>query len=98
MKMRMKQQVLTPTVQYGKKADLSAQMFGIGGNSPQGFGCSPEENAVDHFLVLVGDGGNLFRQGKDHVEVFGVEKLLLTIFDPLGASERLALWAMPVAT
>jgi hypothetical protein len=30
MQMRMEKQVLSPTVQYGEKADLGAQMLGIG--------------------------------------------------------------------
>ena len=37
MDMRMKEQVLPPSVQYGKKADLGAQMFGVGGDLEQGF-------------------------------------------------------------
>ena len=30
MQMRMENQVLSPTVKYGEKADLGAQMLGIG--------------------------------------------------------------------
>jgi hypothetical protein len=30
MQMRMKKQVLSPTVKYSEKADLGAQMLGIG--------------------------------------------------------------------
>ena len=63
----------------------------------QGFGGGPEENAVHHFLVLVSDVGNLFRHSKDDMEVLGVEEFGLPILDPLGARQRLALWAMPVA-
>jgi hypothetical protein len=46
---------------------------------------------------LVSDGGNLFRQSKDDMEVLGVEEFRLTILDPLGARQALALWAMPVS-
>jgi hypothetical protein len=31
------------------------------------------------------------------MEIFDVEKLGLPILDPLGTSERLALWAMPIS-
>jgi len=62
----------------------------------QCFGCGPEEDAIDHLLVLVGDGGNLFRHGKDHVKVGDLQKFGLTILDPLRPRQRLALWAMPV--
>jgi hypothetical protein len=93
----MKHQVLSPTVQHGEETDFGAEMFGVGGNGAQGFRSGPKENVVHHFLVLVSDGGNLFRESKDDMEVLGVEELGLTILDPLGAGQRLALWAMPVA-
>ena len=48
-------------MKHGEEADLGAQMFGIGGNGAQGFRCGPEEKVVQHFFVLVIDGGNLFR-------------------------------------
>ncbi len=37
MDMGMKKQILPPSVQHGKKADLGAKMFGIGGDFEQGF-------------------------------------------------------------
>ena len=37
MDMRMIKQVLPPSVQHGKKADLGAEMFGVGGDLEQGF-------------------------------------------------------------
>jgi hypothetical protein len=61
MEVGMKKQVLPPTMQHGEEADLGAEMFGIGSNGAQGFGCGPEENAVHDFFVLVCNGGNLFR-------------------------------------
>lgn len=36
MDVRMKKQVLAPSVEHGKKADLGAKMFGVGGNLEQG--------------------------------------------------------------
>jgi hypothetical protein len=96
--MGMKIQILTPTMQHGEEADLGAEMPRIGGNGAKSLGYSPEENAVRYLLVLIGDGGNLFWQGEDNVEVFDFEKLCLTIFDPLGAGERLAFWTMPIST
>jgi hypothetical protein len=32
------------------------------------------------------------------MEVFGIEELSLTILDPLGSGQGLALWAMAIAT
>jgi hypothetical protein len=42
MEMRMKKQVLSPTVRYGEKADLGAQMLGIGSDGGQGLGRGSE--------------------------------------------------------
>src|SRR6266403_3641216 len=53
MQMRMEKQVLSPTVQYGEKADLGAQMLGIGSDGGQGLGRGAEENAVEEIFVLV---------------------------------------------
>ena len=57
-----------------------------------------KRNVVHHFFVLVGDGGNLFRQSEDDVKVFGIEEFGLTILDPLGPRQGLPLWAIPVST
>jgi hypothetical protein len=93
----MKHQVLSPTVQHGEEANLGAEMFWVGGNGAQGFRSGPKENVVHHFLVLISDGGNLFRESKDDMEILGVEELGLTILDPLGPCQGLAFWAMAVA-
>jgi hypothetical protein len=83
-------------VQDGEKANLRAQMFGIGSYGPQGLGRSLKEDVIDHLLVLVSDRSNLVRNGKDDVEVLAVEKFGLAVFNPLCTGQRLALWAMPI--
>ena len=85
-------------MEHGEEANLGTQVLGIGGDGAQGLGGGPEQNAVDHFLILVGDRGNLFRQRKDHMEILGVEKFGATIFKPFRAGKRLAFWAMAVRT
>ena len=44
MQVRMKQEVLSPTVQDGKEADLRTEVFGIRRDGFQSLGCGPEEN------------------------------------------------------
>src|SRR6266581_6054377 len=95
--MGMMEQILAPGVKDGEKPDFGAEMFGIGGNRAQGFCRGAEENAVHHFLVLVCDGGNLFRHRKNDMEVSGIEKLGLAVLNPLCASKGLALGAVPIA-
>src|ERR1017187_4100174 len=43
-------------------------MLGVSGDDLQSFCRGLEEDAVDHLLVLISDGGNLFRYGEDHVK------------------------------
>ena len=93
----MKHQVLSPGMEHGEEANFGAEMFGVGGNGAQGVRSGPKENVVHHFLVLVSDGGNLFRESKDDMEILGVEEFGLTILDPLGPCQGLAFWAMAVA-
>jgi hypothetical protein len=52
MQMRMMDQSLAPGVKNGEEADFGAEVFGVGGDKPQGFGGGAEENAVDGPLVL----------------------------------------------
>src|SRR5215469_6734986 len=84
-------------MEHGEKADLSTQVFGISGDGAQSLRRSPEQDAIELSLVLVGDCCNLFRYGEDHVEVLGVQKLGLAILEPLSPGERLAFWTVPIA-
>ena len=83
-------------MKHGEKADLSPQVFGISGDSAQSLRGSPEQNAIELSLVLVGDCCNLFRYGEDQVEVLGVQQFGLAILEPLSTSERLAFWAVSI--
>jgi len=51
MEVRMKQQVLSPTVQHGEKADLGAQMFGVGSDLQQSLGSGVEQQVIEDLLV-----------------------------------------------
>src|ERR1017187_10131259 len=97
MQMGMNLEFLSPGVQHGEEADLSPYRLGGSGDDLQSFCRGLEEDAVDHILVLISDGGNLFRSGEDHVKVRDVEKLRLPILDPLRPRETLALGAMAIA-
>ena len=83
MQMRMMKEILTPGVQHGKEAELSAQMFRISSDEAQGLGRGPEEDAIEHPFVLVGDSGNLFRYREDHVKVLRLQDLSETVLDPV---------------
>ncbi len=96
MQMRMEKQVLSPTVKYHEKADLGAQMLGIGSDGGQGFGRGSEQNAVDEIFVLVSEGSDLFGNREDDMKIVRLENFGLSFFDPLRTSQRLALWTVAV--
>ena len=87
MQMRMEKQVLSPTVKYGEKADLGAQMLGIGSDGGQGLGSGSEEHAVDEVFVLVSDGSDPFGNREDDMKIVRVENFGGSFFNPLGACE-----------
>lgn len=87
MQMRMEKQVLSPTVKYGEKTDLGAQMLGIGSDGRQGLGSGSEEYAVDEMFVLVSDGSNLFGNGEDDMKIVRVENFGGSFFNPLCTCE-----------
>src|SRR5215469_16845858 len=92
----MEEQVRSPAVQHGEEADFSAEMLGIRSDGAQGFGGGTEEDAVDRLFVLIGEGGNLLRQGEDDVEILGFQKFGLPVFQPLGAGQGLTFGTVSV--
>ena len=96
MQMRMEKQVLSPTVKYGEKADLGAQMLGIGSDGRQGLGSGSEEHAVNDIFVLVSDGSDRFGNREDDVKIVRVENFGRSFFNPLRTCEGLTLWTVAV--
>ena len=92
------QQIRSPGVQHGEETDFSAQMLWIGCDDSQGLGRGTKKDAVDHLLVLVGDGRDLLRHGEDNVKVGNLQKFGLAVLDPLRSRQRLTFWAMPIPT
>jgi hypothetical protein len=96
MEVRVKLQVLSPTVQDRKEADLRPEMFRIRCNGSKCFGGDPEEDAENQLFILVSDVGDLLRDSKDEVKIANLQEFSLAIFDPSRPRQRLALWAMPI--
>ena len=97
VQMRMVKKSLAPSVEYREESDLSAKMLGVSRNGAQRLARGPKQNVVDDLLVLKGNGGDGLRQGEDHVKILSVEELGSTVFQPLGARQRLAFWAVAIA-
>jgi hypothetical protein len=58
MEVRVKEQILSPGVKHGEKADVGAQVFGIRSNAPEGFRGGAKKDAVNDLLILSGNGSN----------------------------------------
>src|SRR5271168_5073287 len=71
-------------------------MLWVGGDLMQRLRRRPEQDVVDHGLVLERDRGDLVRHREHYVEIGHVEQLCLTVFEPLGAGETLALRTVPI--
>ena len=97
MQMGMMRQGRSPGVKHREESDLRAQMLGIGRNGAQCLAGRAEQNVVDDVLILKGNGCDWLRHSEDHMEILGVEKLGSTIIQPLGASQRLAFWAVAIS-
>src|ERR1035441_10147727 len=97
MQVGMEMQVLPATMEHGEESGFHPQAFWVGGNGEQCFGDDAEEHVVDDLLIVEGDGGDLFGESEDHVEVFGGQPLGGALLDPLGAGGTLAFGAMAVS-
>jgi len=97
MDMGMIFELLRPSVEHAEKADVGAEMFGIGGYGLEGLCASVKQQIVEQFFVLQGQGGEFPRHREDHMNVGRGQKLLAACFQPALPSMGLALWAMPIA-
>ena len=94
----MMRQGLAPGVENGDHAGLGAEMLWIGADDADRLGRGLEQDVVHDRLVLEGDGGDGRRHGEDDVEIRDRQQVGVTIGQPLGARQALALGAVPVAT
>src|SRR5216683_3257502 len=92
----MKLEVLSPTVKHGEETDLSPEVLGIGCEGGQSLGHDTEKNAVNHVLILIGDRRDRLGHREHDVKVRHIQKFGLAVLDPLCASQRLTLWAVPI--
>ena len=91
MNVRMVLQRLTPGMEHRGDADLRAQMLGIGGDGGERLSGSAEQDRIDGGLVLEGDLARQRWQGEDDVEVRHRQQFGLSVREPFGACQPLAL-------
>jgi len=97
MHVRMMRQRRTPGVQHQRGADLGTQVFRIGCDGRQRFGCHVEQQSVDCHLVGVGNGADRLWQREDDVVILDRQQVGLSGFKPTLRGTRLTLRAVPIA-
>src|SRR6266851_5056025 len=93
---RMMRHRRAPGVKDGGDADAGAEMTPVGGDREHGLRRRPEQQIVDHRLVVEGDVGDLGRNGEDDMEIADRQQVGLTCGQPLARRGGLALGAVPV--
>ena len=94
---RMVRHRRAPGVEHGGDADTRTEMTRVGGDGEHRLRRRPEQQIVDHRLVLEGDVGDLGGHGEDDVEVADRQQVGLARGQPLARRGTLALGAVPVA-
>jgi len=89
-------EILPPSVQNGRKADLGAQLFGISGDREECLGRCSKEEVVEYPLVLQGDGRQTVGERKDDVIVLDGQQLGTACVKPPGFGQGLTLGTVAV--
>ena len=69
MEMRVKIELLAPTMQYREKTDLRTEVFWVASDFEKGFGTAAEQEIVDDLLVLQHQRSQATGQGEDDMGV-----------------------------
>src|ERR1700674_3549750 len=97
MQVRMMHQGGSPGMEDGEEADLSAEMFGVGGDGPERLRHRLKEDPVNDPFVLKGDGGDLVRDGEHDVEIVDGQEFSFAALDPRRAGQGLTRRTMSIA-
>ena len=96
MHVRVVQQVLTPGVKHGKKAEARPQMSPIGSDGEQGLGHSTKQESIEPALILQTQVSEGLGNSEHHVAVGYGQQLLGLLGQPAVARCRLALGAVTI--
>jgi len=84
-------------MQHGGQSDACAEVLRVRGDGDKRLGRSLEQQAVDHGLVLPGDGSDRRRQTEHDVEVGNRQQFGFPLGQPFLGGDGLALRTMAVA-
>ena len=92
----MKQQVLSPRVQDGEKANLCTEVLGISRGFQQCFCHGAKQQVVQQHRIALTQPVQLMRQCEHHMKVRQTEQLLFPASEPSLACLCLALRTVPI--
>jgi hypothetical protein len=98
MNVRVKIELLAPTVQDTEKTDLRTEVFWVAGDFEKGFRAGTKQEIVKDLFILQHQRSQAIGQSEDHVHVASGEQFSLTRRDPAIPSGRLTLRAVPIST
>jgi hypothetical protein len=93
---RVLEKILAPGVEHTQKAEVSAEMPGVGSDLQQRLGAGTEQEVVDDLFILQRQPGQLVWDGEDNMDVVDRKQFVAACGDPLVASLGLTLRAMPI--
>ena len=97
MNVRVKIELLAPTVQYAEKTNLRTEVL-VARDFEKGFRAGAKQEVVEDLFILQHERSQATGQGEDHVQVVRGQQFSLTRSDPAFPSSRLALRAVPIST
>jgi len=96
MNVRVKIELLAPTVQYAEKTNLRTEVL-VARDFEKGFRAGAKQEVVEDLFILQHERSQATGQGEDHMEIARGEQFSLTRRDPPFACGRLTLWAVPIS-
>jgi hypothetical protein len=97
MNVRVKIELLAPTMQYTEKTDLRTEMFWVASDFEKGFRAGAKQEVVEDLFILQHQRSQATGQGEDYMEIARREKVSLTRSDPTVPSGSLTLRAVSVS-
>lgn len=98
VQMRVMLEVLPPSMQDSKEADLAAEVLRVRSHLEHRARCSSKQDVVDNGFVLEGYVGQAVRDSEDDVEIWNRQQLSLSFREPPLASAVLALGTVSIPT
>jgi hypothetical protein len=97
VQVRVMLELLAPGVQHRQAPNLRPEMRGVASDVQESLGHSAKQQGIEHTRILEGEGAEVLWEGKDGVDIRGIEDLALSAGEPRGSGCSMTLGAVPIA-